>query len=42
MLDALVAARVLHDDSHRWVEAMRVRFDRAQDHATIIELEDLS
>ena len=40
-LDALVAARALHDDSDVWAEILPVRFDRADVPATIIDLEDV-
>lgn len=40
-LDALVAARVLQDDSDDWAEILPVHFDRADFAATIIDLEDI-
>ena len=40
-LDALVAARVLRDDSPAWAEILPVRFDRADVAATFIDLEDI-
>ena len=41
LLDALVAARVLHDDAPAWVEMSSVRYDRADVAATLIDLEDV-
>lgn len=41
LLDALVAASVICDDSHEWVEIAPVAFDRDKSSATIIELEDI-
>lgn len=42
LLDALVNAGVLYDDSPDWVETTPVKHERAAEKATIIELEDVT
>lgn len=41
LLDALVYAGYLKDDSKEWVELMPVQYERGPEKATIITLEDL-